>query len=388
MHRLARVLPLVLLAVATPGCGAERAPGERPAGGGWERLAQPPIGPREPGVALTIDQEALFLGGSDADPCPPAADCVLPEEPPLRDGAAFDARTGAWTRVADAPVGFSFAHHAVLGGHAYLLVPGEPGRPRAPGAFLRYGRADDRWTRLEPPPDADRRWLVATDDRVIAYADIDEGAAIPDLAFDPATGAWSELPDDPLSGMTGRTMAWSGDALVLFTTRPGDDGPPLLRAAALDPGSRSWRRLPDSGIAGGGGGSWFAHDGRLVLPVLGGADGGEVGNWGATYPHGGILDVPEGRWLPLPDGPGGESEFAAGVVAGERARLDSPAGWVLDLVAEAWIPVPELDPDDTYTSRRVAAAGRTTIAFGGARFGGEERLRGELLGEAWRWRVP
>jgi hypothetical protein len=230
---------------------------------------------------------------------------------------------------------------------------------------------------------------VATDDRVIAYADRDEGPPIPDLAFEPARGAWSELPDDPLTGATGRTMAWSGRELVLFATRPGDDGPPVLRAAALDPGRGTWRRLPDSDMVGGGGGMWFAHDGRLVLPLLGGADGGEVGNWGRTYPYGGVLDVSAGRWLPLPDGPDGDSAFAAGVVAGEHAQLDGAGGWVLDLAAEEWVPVPQLDSEDAVVSgRRTAAAGREMIVFGGARFGGDQGLRGELLREAWRWRVP
>ena len=141
-------------------------------------------------------------------------------------------------------------------------------------------------------------------------------------------------------------------------------------------------------MVGGGGGIWFAHDGRLILPALGGADGGDVGGWGRTYPYGGILDVETGRWLPLPAGPDGESDFAAGVVAGERARLDGTDGWVLDAEAETWLRVPPLDGEETYvTGRHAAAAGRELIAFGGARWA-DEGFQGELLDDAWSWRVP
>ena len=159
---------------------------------------------------MTIDGEAVFAGGSDADPCPANAGCVAPDAPPLRDGAAFDPGLRRWKPIADAPVGFSFAYPAVVGGAAYLLAPGEPRRPHAPAAFLRYRRAEDRWTRLALPPDARRRALVATDEQVIAYAESDEGDRLPDVVFDPSSGDWSELPDDPLPPSFGRTMAWSG----------------------------------------------------------------------------------------------------------------------------------------------------------------------------------
>jgi hypothetical protein len=36
-------------------------------------------------------------------------------------------------------------------------------------------------------------------------------------------------------------------------------------------------------------------EGRLINPTLGDADGGEVGNWGRTYPYGGIFDPLRGE---------------------------------------------------------------------------------------------
>ena len=160
----------------------------------------------------------------------------------------------------------------------------------------------------------------------------------------------------------------------------------MVIAAAFDPGRGTWRRLPDSEMLGGGA-RWVAHDGRLIFPALGSADGGEVGNWGRPYPNGGILDPEQGRCLPLPDPPEGEEEFAAGVVAGRQADFFGDSGWVLDVVAEDWIRVPSLEDDDPVVSRgSVTAAGRNMIVFGGVRWG--DGSQGELLDEAWMWSVP
>jgi hypothetical protein len=375
-----RVVLGVLLVAALAGCGSAEV--ETGSSGSWERLPEAPLSPRESATALTIHGEAVFVGGSDADPCPPGADCAAPAKAPLRDGAAFDPRSRRWAPIADAPVGFSFAYDAVLDGAAYLLIPGEPGRPDAPAAFLRYRRAADRWTRLPLPPDAQRRELVATGDPLIAYATSDEGGRIPDLAFDPSSGDWAALPDDPLPRSFGRTMAWSGQELVLFAQelvpQPGSREPSVVIAAAFDDGT--WRRLPDSEILGSGA-RWFAHDGRLILPALGSADGGDVGNWGRSYPNGGILDVEHDRWLPLPDPPEGENEFGAGIVAGRDADFFAATGWVLDAVAEVWTRVSARD-EQPATTGSVTAAGRDMVVFGGV------GPRDELLAEAWLWSLP
>ena len=386
-------LMLVLLAVALSACGSAGSDPGPPGrvGGTWERLPDPPLSPRESAVAVPAGGAVLVVGGSDADPCPPNADCAAPAAPLLRDGALYDPRAGTWERIADAPVGVSFGSTAVVGGDVYLLAPGEPWESGAPPAFLRYRTGDDRWTRLPLPSGASRRSIVAAGDRVVAYADSDEFGVVPDLVFDPARRAWAELPDDPLPRTFDRTMAWSGRELVLaahaLVPDPGAREPSVVIAAAYDAGRGTWRRLPDSEILGGGA-RWFAHEGRLVLAALGSADGGEVGNWGRPYPNGGVLDVEPGRWSGLPDPPAGADEFSAGIVAGDRADYWGQQGWVLDAVAGGWTQVPPLDGDDQIVSgRSVAAAGRDLLGFGGARWPGDGG-RGELLGEAWLWRAP
>jgi hypothetical protein len=373
-----RALVLVVVVSVLAGCGAA---GHEASGGSWERLPAAPLSPREPGVALAIGGEALFIGGDD-DPCPPSADCAA-RTPGLRDGAAFDPASRHWKRIADAPVAFTFADSAVVGDSAYLMTD---------GVFLRYQRAADRWTRLPAPRDAYRRELVAAGPRIVAYAQAGEGHPAPDLVFDPKRGRWAKLPGDPLPPSYARTMAWNGRELVLFTSEsppppesPGSRKPSLVLAAAFDPDRATWRRLADSEILGGGA-RWFADHGRLILPALGSADGGEVNNWGRSYPNGGILDVAANRWLPLPNAPEGEDEFGAGVVAGGRGDFTAIRGWVLDAAAEKWLRVPQLDSPDAAVSRGVTAVGRDMVVFGGVRFG--DAARGELLDEAWMWSVP
>ncbi|MET0684784.1 MAG: hypothetical protein ABW060_05680 [Solirubrobacteraceae bacterium] len=388
-----RPLLLVVLAVSLAACGsAEREAAPAGHGGGvWERLPDPPLGPREGAVAVPVGGQTLIVGGSDADPCPPNADCAPPSEPPLRDGALYDPRTGAWKRIADAPAGLGFASPAVVGGDVFLLAPGEPWDGGASPAFLRYRPAEDAWSRLPVPRAASLRSLAAAGDQVVAYATTDESEPVPDLVFDAAHGEWRELPGDPLPPAFDRAMAWSGSELVLFAHElvrdPNGREPSVVIAAAYDAGAATWRRLPDSEILGGGA-RWFALDGRLVLAALGSADGGETNNWGRHYPNGGELATESGRWLGLPDPPAGADEFSAGVVAGGRADFWGQQGWILDAVSGAWTRVPPLDVgDDDVSGRSVAAAGRDLLAFGGARWP-TGSMEGELLGTAWLWRVP
>jgi hypothetical protein len=391
----ARALLIVLVAAALAACGDASSGTSEPehrASGSWERLPDPPLSAREAALGLSIGGEAVFVGGSDADPCPPSAGCIPPRDPPLRDGAAFDPRERTWRPIAPAPVGFSFAEGVVVGGAAYLLANGDVGRPDAPPAFLGYRIAEDDWEELPLPPGDRDRSIIATAQQVVAFTGSDEGGETPDVVFDPATSEWSELPDDPLPRSFDRTLAWSGRELVLFAheivPQPGAREPSLVIAAALDLDSGKWRRLPDSEILGQGA-RWFELDGRLILPALGSADGGEVGNWGRPYAYGGILDPQRGEWSDLPEPPAGidldsGDNFAAGILAGREADYFGHSGWILDATAQEWIEIPRLDEDALITGRSIASAGQEMLVFGGVHWDDQGR-RGELLNEAWIW---
>jgi hypothetical protein len=328
--------------------------------GEWEQLAPSPLSPRSRSVVVWSGDEILVIGG-DRFVCPPGADCELPADPPLADGAAVDPATGTWRSIAPAPVAFAHAATAVLGDDVYLLVPGGATADHVTPAFLHYSVSQDTWSELPPPGDGDvlHRDLLAMGDRLLAHRGSDEGGEMPDLVFDPATSAWSTLPADPLSPSFDRTMVWLHDRLYLFdhalVAQPGSAAPSLTRVASFDPSTGSWARLADSEILGTH--PWFVDGTRLVNPSPGGADGGEVNNWGRTYPYGGVYDTATDRWAPLTD------EDRALV-----AHLD-PAG---------------LPPVGELQDRVVVAAGPHAFVFGGVAWrGGTDGTDGEVLGDAW-----
>jgi hypothetical protein len=391
---IAAAIVTLVAALALGACGGgDRAASD--ASGTWERLPDPPLSPRENALGLWTGEETLVLGGSDADPCPPTADCEAPSEPPLRDGAAVDPTRGSWRPIADAPVGFSGAEGALIGETAYIWTNGEVGRPGAPHAFLSYRIRDDRWEELPAPPREPYRSIVAAGTRVVAFTTTDEYGGGPDLVFDPATATWSELPDDPLPRSFDRTMAWTGSELVLFgkeiVPQPGAHGPSLALAAALDLDSGEWRRLSDSesrdqyvtNVR------WFAVDGRLINPAPGASDGGDNG-WGRTYADGGVLDPQSGQWVELPEAPAGFDEasfgqYGSGILAGPESHYFAPYGWVLDAAAWEWMEIPRFDDRDTVVSgRTVTNAAEEMLVFGGTRYRSDS-LHGELLNEAWSW---
>jgi hypothetical protein len=379
------LLAVVCLVVLVSGCGAGD-DGSEPAG--WQALPHGPLGPRESALGMWTGEEILFVGGSDARPCPPTASCVAPDVAPLADGAAFDPRTRAWRSLAPAPVPFEWAQVVLVGRTAYLWVPGSPGRPRAARAFLAYDVDGDRWSRLPlPPVGPDAGYgIVRAGDGVVAYSGSDEHSERPDFVFDPAAGAWGRLPDDPLSRGFDRWMVEADGGLVLLdhelVPNPGSAAPSLTRAAAFALERGSWRRLPEAPIVGGS--PWIADGHRVIAPALGSLDGGETNNWGRSYRNGGILDTRTGKWSELPGWEPGRDDPVAGVITASGAQYFGLGGQILNLVTGDWREVPPLEPGALVTGRTVVAAGRDMVAFGGARWpseGGE----GVLLNDLWMW---
>jgi hypothetical protein len=377
-----RLRRLALIAtVALAGCGAQDEPSEQPpAENGWQPLPASPLSPRADAHAFWTGSQVLVVGGTDDVRCPPNADCV-DRAPPLSDGAAYDPGTETWTELPDAPVPLGIASGGVVDGTLYLWVPGFEQGGRT--AFLSITPGDDAWVEREAPfgPDPSMD-LVAAGDQLVAYQGTQEAGVEPDLSYDPETERWSELPPDPLTPAFDRQLLWTGDALVLLghelVAQPNSAEPSLVLAARLDLANGAWERYPDSESLGG---PWGWTGDRIVNAAIGGADGGQVNNWGRTYPWGGVLDPATGSWSDLPGSPDVAAD-ATGIWAAGGGWTISGDGWAFHDGSSTWVALRRPGAGAADEGQAAVWADDRLLVFGGARI-----INGRyvLVDGGWSW---
>lgn len=359
---LALATTATLLGAALAGCGAATTPNDA-----WSTIPEGPLSARRSAVAAWVGERFVVVGGW-ADPmCPPFADCVGPEGPPLSDAAALDPVTGRWETLAAAPIGVAAIATAVLDDVLYVLAAEHPdARP----TMLAYAPREDTWTRLPAPPGPSWQ-LVAAGSVLVSISWSDEHEPATDAVFDPGAGTWTVLPDDPLGPSFDRAAVYTGGQLILtakdLVPSPGSERPAVIRMAELSPDMTHWGTPHDTEIIG-----WnpVAVAGRVVFPGTGSADGGEVNNWGRPYPEGGIHDPADGSWEPLPVARmTGAPRLAAtlpSVPVGDRLVA---AGGLLHPVTGEWTALPDPPWGEVY-EQAVAAAADTLFVWGGATLDG------------------
>ena len=381
MAAIASRLILVALVLGVAACAPAPAPSpseapvEVPAVG-FEATADSPLSPRYDAAAFWTGTEILVIGGRDDEPCPPGADCARPPGPALSDGAAYDPAIDRWRGISPAPVPLDRPMGVFVGQQLYVL--------QRDGAFLAYDLSGDRWTQLAAPdaPDAVSA-LVGMGDRVVAVRGSDEAGLRPDGWYDPASGVWAPLPDDPLGPSFDRAMVETTGGLVLtsaaLVAQPGSAEPSLTRAAIFDPRTELWTRLPDSEVLTGSL-AWGWAGGLVVNADTGSADGGEVNGWGRSYPYGGMLDPRTGEWQDLPEVPAIAGPFPGLTATGDPWALSS-SGLVLHVPSRSWqpVPAPANAPDGTAA---VTWADDRLFVWGGVSWNGGV---GQLLGVGWIW---
>lgn len=344
---------------------------------GWSRLPDPPLNERvDAGLVALDDHRAVVLGGSGAA-CPPTAACAGPPDPGLDDAALLDLSTGIWRALPAMPVGVPTPRAVAVGDLVYVLGTClDPERCAHPPALLRLDLATESWTSF-PAPDAEGYGrLVALGDRVVHVIDSDESGEVPDEVFDPATGTWTALPDDPLPDSFDRfALARDGDLYLFGSPIGGSGGTTSTKIAAVYGAERdAWADLPESGRPGFQ--VWDVGD-HLVL------------NGHFSPDHGGLFDPTTEMWSDVPAPPEDPSWRGdmAGAVGDDTAAYAGTDGWILDVTTRSWIDVPPRPGDDAVRDQEaVTAVGRALVVVGGAHWpaGGG----GALLHEAWVWTPP
>lgn len=380
-RRTARIVTVAIVAVLAGGAfvalrttgdaapthvvaGPDGAPSET-----WVAMPDGPLSPRDSALAFTVGDEVLVFGGRAEPGCPAGADCVAPDDPPLIDGAAYDPSSRTWRPIADTPEPVLSASGAVLGNRLYLwaTIPCPANADCTQATFetiLMYDLREDTWSRLVYPdqPVAGLR-LAADGDRIIAYHS-EAGGGVVELAYDPVTDNWSELPVDPLQpGFDRVVVPYDGD-LYLFSVptparRPNTDDPGNYQAAVLDADADSWRILPESTLPGFA--ATWASFGDLVVNPLPPAPPGS----GRTFPSGEAFDTVTEQWSVLPEAPAATGPYyELGIVLG--TRYVASYGFVLDPLAGTWsdLPVP---PDAADQAAASAWVGDTLVVWGGTR---------------------
>lgn len=364
---------IAVLLILTAGCG-QGVTGEDTTGqgnraeteplvleaGAWTRVPDPPLSARERPVAAYVGGEAVFVGGYGGPPCPPNADCPVPEDAYERDGAAYDPATNTWRRIADAPRAMSgWASAAVVGEQLYIAT-GQ--------TLLVWDSIEDSWQEVRPPRDAGQSLLVAAGDQLLLASGSDEYGFRPDHVLDTSTGEWATLPEDPLRPSFDRIITSTRHGLVLTAKPIAPDGgpadPALVHAALLAPGESNWRTLPLSDQLGGW--RWVWTGKYLVDPTLGGADGGQVNNFGRVIPFGGRLDPATGMWSRLPGAP--EERTGGWPVEALGGPLIAAEGWLYDDNDGSWTRLTRPDEAPAEPGPGVWA-GQVLVVYGGADWG-------------------
>lgn len=383
-RRTARVVAVAIVAVLAGGtfvalrttsdsaptqvvAGPDGAPSET-----WVAMPDGPLSPRDSALAFSVGDEVLIFGGRAEPGCPAGADCVAPPDPPLTDGAAYDPSSRTWRPIADTPDPILSASGAVLGDRLYLsaTVPCPFNAFCTPVTqdFLIYDVGDDSWSRgnTRGMNGLSGMQLAAAGDRIIAYHS-EAGVGVADLAYDPATDTWSELPVDPLQPGFDRVVVPHDGNLYLFSvptraSRPSPDDPGYYQAALVDAGATSWRRLPDSDVVGFSA-TWASFGDQIINPL----PPAPAGTPGRSFPPGAAFDTSTEEWAPLPEAPAATGPYhELGIVLGER--YVASYGFVLDPLAGTWseLPVP---PDAADQGTTAAWVGDTLVVWGGTRSG-------------------
>lgn len=258
----------------------------------WHRVATAGTGPgARSSHGLSVVGEKLWLIGGEKRAREPAGMTAFSLD--LGGWEAAGGQPLEWTaRLPDegrAPVSRVAHAQAALGPHIYVFA-GRQGVDEevALGDFWRFDTATGAWEEVagsgDVPEARSYHAACAAGGKLYVFGGCGAGGRLADLhEFDPATGAWTRLPDPPgLAGRGGPTLEAvdGGAALLLFSGFPGKESKDCLLYRIAD---RAWEVLydpaegaaPKAGAPPGSAAAWGALEPRSVCAsfAVGGGHG-------------------------------------------------------------------------------------------------------------------
>ncbi len=314
MKHLAHCLLVFLTLPLLTGCTAKRGSDTGAVTGPWEttRNETEPIA-RHEAAFVQVDRYYYLLGGRG-----------------IRPVSIYDSRTNLWTEGSKPPVEIHHFQPVVYNEEIYLLgamTGGYPGETPLPNVYI-YSPARDAWRVGDEIPEDRRRGgagAVLHDGLIYLVCGIRDGHRGDHKnwldTYNPATGAWTQLPDAPRSRdhfhaafANGKLYALAGRTTVA-ATNPFENT--IGEVDVYDPVGRSWSTLPNP-IPTQRAGTTAITLGNRILVV-----GGESDSQVAAHAEVEALNVRTRRWTSLP--PLNQGRHGTGIV-NDRGSLIMASG--------------------------------------------------------------
>lgn len=198
----------------------------------WRSIGQAPIAGRSAHAAVWTGSAMLVAFG-------------VGDEGALDDGARFDPKTSAWSKLATSPIRARFMPlSAAIPGGAFVGFGASLEGPRPADAAV-WMESTQSWTKLPVSPLSGRTSaaIVANERAIVIWGgETDTGFVADGARFDLATKTWSTLAPSPLSARAFHRGELSGNRMIVYG---GIDsaGKILADSAAYDLDSGTWTAL-------------------------------------------------------------------------------------------------------------------------------------------------
>jgi hypothetical protein len=311
--------PEPMLAAPVPATEEAQAPRADHGSGTWQTGANIPVEIAE--IAAAALGESIYTGGGFT---PPGGSIG-------RWFGRYEVAADRWTERAALPLGVHHPGMAAASGRIWLSggYTGTLNTANASRQLHAYDPANDTWTRkTDMPGRRAAHGLAAISEELYAAGGI--GDATDRLwIYDIASDTWRDVPGPMPREHLG--VAASGGLLYVIAGRGFGRGN-IGFLEAFDPATAAWSRLPDMPGGCGGCSAAATEDGQVHIT------GGEGG--GKTYGEHAVFDPAEGSWhvaAPLPTTRHGIGAAAVGdrfyVIGGGRTQ-----GLAYSNVVEWWSP--------------------------------------------------